>query len=454
MRRLSGHVFDTYDDVDGHVLRSLAPSTDQLPDFVKTAARLTQDQIEKLSDDRFALVMIDEGRKLKKYATVDRGNTALSVLYLLKQAHLLPPTAVKVAASNLVAACQQHGLSVPVQLKMAAKTGETGISGKSQKPYAKNAKVSKIDFPVDGPPSEYTDNPRLGEHDAGTADVDQRTNLQGTPGRNFLQVPPFPDKEKTAGAYGDTPGEVRVKQKSWRQLPYVDVSGWDPNAAAAVESTPAQQTLIEGNYPIDGYDQVKTASVYFEENWKQFHPRKRHEYCVKLASRMESLGLEVPEEVARYGSTTYAADADSYVESRRGWVHDEFKPALDTLLEKRAQVQPDTFAEALAEFDNMTGLRWHWDAQIPDPWMSTFGPSIEKLAEENWSWHGVGCHVTEEQLKILGRNGHERLTKSFGADFAKEFSKNPKAVFNSLPEPNKLVLARLASDRHPGTYTE
>lgn len=443
MRRLSGHVFDTYDDVDGRVLRSLAPSTDQLPDFVKTAERLTQDQIEKLSDDRFALVMIDEGRKLKKYATVDQGNTALSVLYLLKQAHLLPPDAVKIAASNLVAACHQHGLQVPIQLKLAAKSGESGISGKSQKPYAKNAKVSKIDFPVDGPPSEYTENPRLGQHDAANDDVDQRTNMGGTPGTNFLQVPAFPDKEKVKEASFD----VRTREKSWRQLPYIDVSGWDPNAAAAVEATPAQQTLLEGNYPVDGYDQVKTASVYFEENWKQFHPRKRHEYCVKLASRMESLGMEVPEEISRYGSTTYAADADSYVEARRSWVHDEFKPALDMLLEKKAQVRPDTFAEALCEFDDMTGLRWHWDAQVADPWMSTFGPSKEKLAEENWRYNNQGVTISEDDLEALATNGFEQVKKAFGNNFAEEFYKKAKTVFSSLPDPHKLILARMASDR-------
>ena len=167
-------------------------------------------------------------------------------------------------------------------------------------------------------------------------------------GTNYLQMPIISEKEKekTAAQEG---AETRTKQKSWRQLPYVDVSGWDPAAAVDPETIPAEQTLLEGHYPIDGYDQVKTASVYFHDHWKQFHPRQRHEYCVKLASRMEELGLDVPDDISRYGSTTYAADADSWVEARKSWVQDEYKPALEMLLEKRAQVSPDTFAEALAD---------------------------------------------------------------------------------------------------------
>src|SRR5262249_7475709 len=120
MSRLSGHIFDVYDDIDGQVLRSVVPAPSSLPPFVKTAARLTAEQRTRLPDDRFALVLLDEGAKLKKYAMVDRGNTALSVIYLLKQAHLLPPQAVRVAARNLIDACEVWDLETPEQLKLAA----------------------------------------------------------------------------------------------------------------------------------------------------------------------------------------------------------------------------------------------------------------------------------------------------------------------------------------------
>lgn len=452
MRRLSGFVFDTYDDAGGQVLRSVINDPSDIPPFVKTASRLTPSQIDALPDDKFALVLLDEGYKLKKYAMVDEGNTTLSVLYLLKQAHLLPPAAVKTAAHNLMAACQHYGLEIPQQLKMAAMTGMSPVSGKSQHPYMRGAKVNHINFPVPSGPKESADNPTLGNHDAAWDDVSGRTNAAGSPGSNFMELPLFPQKEKvkTAAPAG---AEVIVKQKSWFESPYYDASGWDPMSTEPEPALP-ERTLLGDNYPADSWAQVKTASIYFKENVRDFAPRDRHEYCVKLASRMDELGMDVPPEVERYGSTTYASDVEAYVEARRSYVLEEHHPALDLLLEKRAQVGPTAFAEALAEFDKATNLNWHWGAQIADPWYSTFGPSLEKVAAADWRYDDCGTRINERDLERLARNGHERLTKSFGADFAKEFAKSPKAVFESLPTPNKLILARLASDQHNGTYTE
>jgi hypothetical protein len=424
MKKLSGVIFDTYDDFDGRVLKSIITSTNDLPDYIKTASRLSSDQIERLPDDQFALIVIDRGQKFKKYATVDKGNTLLSVAYLLKQAESLEklsPLSLKVASRNLIAACELHGIPVfPALRKLAAWPAE------------------KI---------------QLGKHEAATADVEERTNLQGTPGANFMELPTFEQKEKikTAAPEGVT---VITKQKSWRESPYMDASTFDFSALDSREEAPAQRTLLDGQFPIDGYDQVKTASAYYEENWKEFHPRKRHDYCVKLASRMSELGMEVPEEVQRYGSDTYASDVDAYVSFRRSHVPEEFHPAVDLLLEKRAQVSPGAFAEALAEFDDITGLRWHWDGHIKDPWYSTFGPSLEKLAEDDWRYDEAGCRIGEAELNDLAINGMPLLHKAFGSSFASEFRKNPKSVFESLPKPNKLVLARLAMDRTSGTGTE
>lgn len=518
MPRLSGYVFDHHDDVDGRIVKSAFPSFRDIPDFVKTAARLSESEIDTLPDDQFALVLLDGGSKFKKYATVDAGNTALSVLYLLKQAHLLPKDAVKIAACNLIEACNLHGLDIPVELVKAAQEG-MGVSGMSQQPYGKGSKVQKK-MPED-PPKESRENPLLGQGDAAWFDVEERTNREGTPGVNFVTVPAFSpkEKEKTAtssdlppitlafrrpdghmhveddmGNYYKVPYDVFKKthghmlkeypelhtpmdqkhfdlfmgastktasaetisrERSWRESPYYDASEWNPSEHEVGEDAPMpERTLLNEKYPVDSFSQVKTASAYFNENWRELHPRERHEYCVKLASRMLELGVAVPTEMERYASVTYAADVDSYVGLRRQHVPEEYHSSIDLLLEKRAQVKPDTFAETLAEFDIMTGLRWEWDAGVPDPWMSTFGPSFQKLADENWRWDKDGTRISQDDLENLARNGHSLLCKTFGADFAKEFSKKPKDVFLSLPEPNKLLVARMASDRHSGTLTE
>lgn len=474
MKRLSGYVFDTYDDVDGLVLRSIVENPSTLPPFVKTASRLTPAQVESLPDDKFALILFDGTEKMKKFAMTDRGNTTLSVLYLLKQAHLLPPNVVKTAANNLIGALQFHGLSVPEELEKAAKSGASPVSGKSQSPYARGAKVQQIQYPaILEEPKESHDNPQLGKAEGAWDDVKERTNVDGTPGTNFMESPAFSPKEKIKAAsaadiqHWDTGRKSQgwdhaqlfqqqpsVRQQSWRESPYFDISGWDPSKATSEIQPDAERTLLDGAYSIDGYDQVKTASAYFDENYKQLAPRDRHTYCVKLASRMEELGMSVPEDIQRYGSTTYAADVDSYVEARRHYVPEDSHSTLDMLLEKRASVSPGVFAESLAEFDHLNDLNWHWGGKIPDPWYSTFGPSMQKIAEANWRYDEAGLRIGEEELVALARSGFARLAESFGQDFARDFAKSPKSVFESLPKPNKLVIARLASDNHSGSFTE
>ena len=524
MSRLSGYVLDTYDDVDGRVLRSMIPSPSDLPDLVKTASRLSEGQIGVLPDDRFALVLMDEGRKMKKYATVDKGNTVLSVMYLLKQAHLLPPEAVKVAATNLAAACQNHGLKIASAL---LKLAQLTMPGKKQS----------------GSPVE---NPKWGHQNAALDDVDQRTNFNSIPGTNFMELPVWEGKEtvktavsnqwisgrvraglqalpsrtestqranafignlrsgakklidkdpkvdgfpsagtvkslqkrihatdvadnfhrtKIAGVVENVLGhsapdghEVRQRQRIWRESPYVDISSWTPKETTVEGPTPWQNEptggLLGNRYPTDGYDQIKTASVYFKDNSKQFHPRERHEYCVKLAARMTQVGIPVPEDVARYGSEKYAADVEAMVSFRKNYLQEELHPLVDLLLEKRAQVSPGAFADALEELDHSTRLKWRWGSEIPDPGYPTFRTSLDKLAIDGWTYSEGGAHIREDDLENLAINGYSLVVKGFGETFASGFRKSPKSVFESLPKPNKIVLARMAMDSTSNTGTE
>ena len=490
MSRLDRFVFDLYDDPNGQVLRSVVPSIDEIPTFIKTAQQLDSAQISSMPDDRFALVMLDGGHKLKKYAMADAGNTALSVMYLLKQAHLLPPEAVKVAAQNLCWACDRFGLDTPMQLKVAAKAGISAVSGKSQKQYAAGAKVSRMQFTAPEGSDNFVDNPQLGK-DQEDKNLQDRTNFDSVQGTNFVELPVFHAKEKLRNDEGAALEKTAVagnpshwtnqhvqdanqqhraaldslfNPASQRKLqvwgdgkgvtPYVDVSGWNPASSEVTDYAPPEQTLLDGKYPVDSYDQVKQAASYFYESGGSFHPQQKHTYCVKLASRMAELGMQIPEDIQRYGSTDYAADVDSYLEHRRGLVDACFYPAIDTLLEKRASVRPDTFVEAVAEFDKMASLNWFWGAQVADPWYTVFGPSLEKTAALEWCWDEQGARIREEDLENLARNGHGLLKKSFRHDLVESFCKNPKSTFESLPRPEKLVLARMAMDRFSGTGTE
>jgi hypothetical protein len=341
-------------------------------------------------------------------------------------------------------------------LKLAA---ETGMAGVGQAPYAKGAKVNKVQFSPPNEPRESQENPRLGQVPLVDKDLEERANFGGTAGNNFMELPTFSQKEKQRSDTATVEkraglAPVTSHEKTWRTSPYVDVSDWEPPADQATDIQAPQQTLLGGRYPVDGLDQVKTASTYFADNWKEFHPRDRHAYCVKLATRLAELNQPVPDDVARYGAQTYAADVDSMLEARRGLVNEELHPALNTLIEKRAMIQPGTFAEAVADFDQMAGINYFWDSQVPDPWYSTFGPSMEKLAEAEWTWNHMGVFIDAGDLERLALNGKFLVKKQFGPEFVERFAKNPKGTFTGLPKATQLVLARMASDKHAGTGTE
>ena len=118
--QLSGLVLDVYDDYSGETLRSLYPSPADIPDGVKQAHRVTPEDMSSLPDDVFALVLVNGTDKLRKYACIDEGNTALSVQYFLKHGHKLPVEAQKVAAANLVAACDWYDFEPSPDLEKVA----------------------------------------------------------------------------------------------------------------------------------------------------------------------------------------------------------------------------------------------------------------------------------------------------------------------------------------------
>lgn len=120
MQKLSGLVLDYYDDRGGDVLKSIFPTKGEVPGVIKEAHRLSHAEQTKMPDDTFAVVISDGDVTLRKYSMADRGNTALSVEYFLKTGHKLPLEAQKVAASNLVNACQCFGIDPPGDLQKVA----------------------------------------------------------------------------------------------------------------------------------------------------------------------------------------------------------------------------------------------------------------------------------------------------------------------------------------------
>jgi hypothetical protein len=396
--KTAGLILDFYDDSSGSLLKESFPTSDALPDIIKEAHILTPEERDVLRNEAYALVMNNEGKMLRKFACVDPGNTAISVLYFLKNMDHLPEEAQKVAASNLVEACEEFSVPYPPFLKAAAKS-----------PIRKRDSMQQ---------------PEAGSD----ADWYQRTNLSSVKG-------------------GEDSGRVISTVQNMKTAEVIDVS--DKEAPVTFKKKEASNYALGNKYPLDSYADVQKAISYFSENYTEMGPEDRHEYCVKTASRATELGLEVPELMDRYGSVHFANDVEAHLASRRAVCDPEFIPVYEALSEKIASVEPEQFVQLLTEADEVANLHWLWGGQVSDPYFSTFGGYPEKDKIAFWSWQSSGGdYVSGEELKQLAINGRPLVHKHFSSGITDAFQKDPIGIFESMPEPHKIILARLASDMH------
>jgi hypothetical protein len=395
--KTAGVVFDFYDDPTGSLLKKTYPTANELPEKIKEAHILSTEERDVLRDGAFALRMNNDGQVLRKFACVDAGNTLLSMLYLEQAAEILPEEAVKVAASNLFDFADEFGLQPTEFVKKAA-------SGMARK-------------------RDPMSQPMVGDE----ADWAQRTNLVSIRGGSDSgRVIPTANQMKTAS----------IKDG------LLEISGQD--AKPKVKKASAEKLAL-GRFPLDSYGDVKAAVRYFDEHWTELYPAQRHEFAVKTAARAHELDIQTSEILDRYGSTGYAPDIDAHIASRKASAPQEFKDSYNLLKEKRSSVSPDEFVDLLTQVDKAAGLNWHWGASICDPYMATFG-GLEKSAQvEAWSWQNAdGVHVDAAQLKALA--GTDLIGKNFSADVAEAFKDDPVAIFESMPDNSKTIMAKLANE--------
>jgi len=395
-----GVVVDPYDD-DFKSLKDMF-SGQEMPEFIKEAAIMDTTDLQLLPDHAFAVVVLGQGEPMRKYACTDKAHTAVNVMYLLRNEDRIPHSVKIKAAANLLRACHHYGLEPVPQLIKMAQGGKLLIKG-------------------DG------------------AEI----------------IVPGGDGEKTSEVVGTRtmpvtkPGK-RVKIASLMESPYVEVDYMEEKTKTA--SYDPSTSVLNGQLSLLPYDNVIKARDYFEENGMYMHPRERHEYCIKLAARADQLGIPISETVRKYGSTTFAPRGSIKVAFERRsqlWstLDDRVGDSLaGDLLEKRASMDPELFAETLAELDAQTGIDQYWGNEIPDPWLSVFGR--EKTA--SWKWEQSGEYLTEDALRRFAAEGEDEMREKFGEEMAKGFAKNPTTIFDSLPLEQKRVIARMAQQQDSG----
>ena len=170
---------DFYDD-HGALLKQALPDLSEVPDFVKTAAQVSKDD----HNNQFALVLIDEdGVVLRKYATADAGNTWLSALYFSLTHTSLPPEAEKVAAANLLMACEAYGIEPPTPVvELSGDEPPTGnlvyLQSTDPAPRVETTKTASATalpgrYPIDDPASVQAAQAYFAEHVTALAPQDR-----------------------------------------------------------------------------------------------------------------------------------------------------------------------------------------------------------------------------------------------------------------------------------------
>jgi hypothetical protein len=502
----TGSIIDFYDDPHGHVLKERLPDPEQVPDFVKTAEHLPDDVRHTLPDDVFALVMVDRGEKLRKYACVDKGNTALSVLYFMETHDKLPEEAQKVAAANLLTACGWHDLEAPLALTKIA-----GVASNLKSGYQAGRRIAKGEAVRGLFASPLTGGTDLASKAGRFAGVHRNKLLAAAAGTaalgggvaaaKKLKGRKSEEIEKDAGLgkllnvgsaglgmqssisegakrhkatmagmpkVGDLTGSSVMPHQSTSEVtdvtnrgvktaavmqPHVDVTG--QQAPPQMEKVASQRFALvkegSGHFPLDTYGEVVEAQRWFHDHGESLHPEDRREFCIKVASRGDEIGAKVTDHIRKYAGQGFAPDGEIKVavSTRMQYFADDSgeRDMLQGLMDKYASVEPEVFCESLRQFDELTGLEHQWDEGIYDPWYSTFG----FVKEAEWSFEHAGDKIDEERLKGLVNSEatFTRLTESFGDDMAKSLRKSPKEIFSSLPLDTKRIIMRMANDPQP-----
>jgi len=462
----TGLIVDFYDDPVGSVLTEKVAHA-QLPDYIKTAELLSDEARARLPDDVFALVALDRGEKLRKYACTDKGNTALSVIYFMENHHKLPEEAQKVAAANLVTACGWHELQAPLALQKiagaklqqlkagwqmagsAAKAAATkkveaikqlksavdsGIVSKSMAAGIIARKLAPAAAKTVAAGGALTGAYAIGKH-RGKKQKEKSADVTGTE-----IMPQSVDRQEA--------DEETAMKTAGVLRPYVDVTG--KQAPVRFEKRAHSHFCLvkqgQGRFPIDDYGQVMEATQWFGEHNTSLHPSERRDYCIKLAARADHLGIQVTDQIRKYAGQEFAPDGEVKVAvcgRMQFWADDSAeRDMLDGLMNKYASVPPDVFCEALRQFDEATGMDHLWDDGIYDPWYSTFGFT----KEATWSWTHGNDRLTDEQLVRGVGASFDALRENFGEEMAVELQKAPQKIFDSLPLDSKRIIARMVTD--------
>lgn len=427
--RVSHLILDTYDMI-------------QTPEQQTKLAALGLDSsiLPGLPDRLFALVAENEGSTLRKYAIHDEINTRASIDAFLLHGDVLPESVQKIAAENLLVAASWYDIEVPQKLAERVPDVSPGTVDIVDKAKMIGTKEHRSYAMEDIP--EYNDKRNTPDIYKEVVDVVKVDNALKFSSLNGTELMP-------ESAPNNATATGKVKYRSPNTIKHAgDLSGYEPPAAPRPVYEPVHYALpSEQKYAIDTPDQVIKAAAYFDEWMPVFSPEQRREFAYYTVKRAHQLVLPVTPKLASYAGDELG---DSFIEGVRQRIErcDEDLGTKYAALRDKAlagEIHPQFVARALEGLDKTAGLDNSYGRPVvgvDDAYKTCFGM---KTAEE-YSWSLESASVNEGALKSLAESGSQKLAKAFGEGFANAFQEDPVDIFKSMPDPQKMVIAKLAAE--------
>jgi len=194
-------------------------------------------------------------------------------------------------------------------------------------------------------------------------------------------------------------------------------------------------------YGMPDESHVKIAAAYFKKYARDLSPEHRHMFAENVLRRAGELNVELDTSyLNKWASGEWNQSLPYHLNERRVLLdgNDDAIDVLNKLSSLSDSTDPDTFAGALHEFDKQAGIDGQYGKRVTDPWESSMSPQKTAM----WNEEVDGETLTGEDLKSAAKS--DKLRSHFGEAFQNQFKSHAIEIFNSLPDPDKVVVKQIA----------
>lgn len=227
---------------------------------------------------------------------------------------------------------------------------------------------------------------------------------------------------------------------------------------AQASTDPTHYALVkEGQafYPIDTFSNLRESMRYFQQYEESFDLADRRQYCEKVAARAHFLDEPCPESMRKYVGVEKSAQAlEVGVFWRRKMAGDKqaYQDMLNGIESDAPYHNPEFVVGLFHEFDKLAGLTHMWDRGVPNPVASVYKTAGDMEGKDDVLFEEGNDRMSSRQLChfVRSSNARQHLERALPNDLVDGLMGDPVAVFDSLPDPHKIMIARLATDNSIG----